>query len=85
MQRIMECQRDAVDDLFFATWVDTWKPSSSDDGRYLRRGLDPEAKHQTWRAVRYRKGDRIHLTKKGAMHLREHVAPVLRAYGVIAW
>jgi hypothetical protein len=85
MQRVIECQREAVEDLFFANWVDTWKPSSDEDGRYLKKGLDPEARHQTWRAVRYRRGDGIHLTKAGAMHLRRKVAPILRQYGVIAW
>ena len=85
MQRVIECQRRAVSGLYFATWVDTWTPSSGEDGRYLRRGSDPLARHHHWREVRYRKGDGIHLTKAGAIDLRQKVTPVLRRDGVIAW
>ena len=85
MRRVIACQRAAVGDLYFATWVDTWTPSSGIDGRYLRRGSDPAARHHHWREVRYRKGDGIHLTKAGAVDLREKIATELRRCGVIAW
>lgn len=61
-----------------ATFVDTWSVLADENGEYADRiVLEPPEEGKRAKRVRVRAGDGIHLSPKGAHHLKDHVLRVL--------
>lgn len=78
MMRIMEVQREGVRVVTGVRWVDLWRLTSDDYGRFLESGIDARGRRQV-----YRKKDGIHLTGLGSRKVGRGLMAALVREGVL--
>ena len=79
MERIVSVQREVVGSMEGVGWVDLWRLTSDDYGRFLEAGVDARGR---WKI--YRKGDGIHLTGPGSREVGRRLVEELLDRGLLS-